>query len=273
MENTNWLRQPADKPLFEDVLWSRPETKGRAGKLLIIGGNLHGFAAPAAAYAAAGRAGIGSCRVLLPNATQKMLPKGVFEADFAPSTPSGSFARSALAQFTENAGWADGVLLAGDFGRNSETAILLESFVDKYRGQLTAAHDSIDYFLAVKSPILNRENSLLAINLGKLQKLAKNNRSSTPVLHNMSLHELVTVLADWTNAVPTTFITKHADNLVVAHKGRVSTTPYKEDIKWQVELAAYASVWWLQQSDKLFEALTSAVYSYESENNGGRGET
>jgi NAD(P)H-hydrate repair Nnr-like enzyme with NAD(P)H-hydrate dehydratase domain len=262
MENTNWLRQAKDKPLFEDVLWSRPETKGRAGKLLIVGGNLHGFAAPAAVYAATLKAGIGSCRIVLPDSTQKMLGKGVLEADFVASTSSGSFGRPALAALLENAEWSDGVLLAGDLGRNSETAILLDSFLEKYKGQLTLAHDSLDYFLQAKSQVLTREKTLLVINLGKLQKLAKNNRPRTPILHSMNLHELVTVLADWSNSTPAAFITRHADNLVVAHDGRVSTTPYKEDIKWQVELAAYSSVWWLQQPDKPFEALVSAIYSY-----------
>jgi hypothetical protein len=260
-----WLRQSPDEPLFPDVLWSRPETKSRAGKLLIIGGNLHGFAAPATAYGAATAAGIGSCRVILPNSTLKALGKGIFEADFAESTPSGSFARSALDQLLDNAGWADGVLLAGDFGRNSETAILLESFIKKYRGQLTLAGDANDYFLNSESLALGRNNTALVINLGKLQKLAQNNRPSTRILHSMNLHELVTVLSDWTNSTPVAFITRHADNLIVAHEGKVSTTPYKEEIKWQTELAAYASVWWLQQPDKTFVSLTSAVFSFAND--------
>ncbi|HXY18323.1 MAG TPA: hypothetical protein VEH48_02805, partial [Candidatus Nitrosopolaris sp.] len=134
MEDTNWLRQTPDKPLFPDLLWSRPENKRQRGKLLIVGGNSHGFAAPASAFAAAGTAGIGAARVLLPDATQKTIGTGFTDAVFAPSTPSGSFSRQALAELLENAGWADGVLLAGDFGRNSETAILLESFLDKYKG-------------------------------------------------------------------------------------------------------------------------------------------
>ncbi|HEX2557792.1 MAG TPA: hypothetical protein VHK86_05680 [Nitrososphaera sp.] len=264
MESTNWLRQTPGKPLFEDVLWSRPETVSRAGKLLIIGGNLHGFAAPAAAYAAALKAGIGSCRVLLPDSTKRMLGKGIFEADFAPSTPSGSFARSALGQVIENSQWADGVLLAGDLGRNSETAVMLDSFSSKYKGQLTLSHDTVGYFLSSTNHVPAREKTSLVINLGKLQKLATNNRPSTPVLHNMSLFELVSVLSDWTNSVAASFITRHADNLVVAHKGAVSTTPYKEDIKWQVELASYTSVWWLQQPERTFEALTCGAYDYQN---------
>jgi nucleoid DNA-binding protein len=244
------------------LLWSRPENKRTRGKLLIVGGNVDGFAAPAAAFSAAAKAGIGTCRVLLPDSTRKILGKSFVEAEFTPSTPSGSFSRQALAQLLENAEWADGVLLAGDFGRNSETAILLDSFLDKYHGQITIAQDSVDYFLNSGSKLLSRGETVTVINLGKLQKLAKNNRPGTPVLHGMNLHELVTVLADWTSGIPGSFITKHADNLVVASGGKVSTTPQKEESNWQVELAAYASVWRLQQPDQVFEALTSAVYEY-----------
>jgi NAD(P)H-hydrate repair Nnr-like enzyme with NAD(P)H-hydrate dehydratase domain len=262
MENTNWFKQEADKPLFPDLLWSRPENRLHAGKLLIIGGNKFAVSAPGVAYSAAQKAGAGTVRVLLPDSTKKLVGKIFPEAEFAPSTPSGSFAREALAQLLESAQWSDGVLLAGDFGRNSETAILLENFAEKYKGQLTIAQDGVDYFLHSSSPALNRENTTFVINLGKLQKLAKNNRPTTPVLHSMTLSALVSVLQDWTNSAQANFITKHADTLLAANCGRASTTPYKEDIKWQVELAVFAAVWWLQQPQKPFEALTTAVYDY-----------
>lgn len=262
MENTNWLRQTPDKPLFPDLLWSRPENKSQAGKLLIVGGNANGFAAPASAYGATLKAGIGTAHVFLPAVLQKTLGKHFAEAEFAPSTPSGSFSRQALDSLLESANWANAVLLAGDFGHNSETAILLDSFGEKYQGQLTVADDALDYFLTPKSSILSRENTLLVINLGKLQKLAKHNRPGTPILHNMNLHELVTVLSDWTNSSSVSFITKHADNLVVAANGKASTTPETKESNWQTDLAAYASVWWLQNSDKPLEALTTSAFEY-----------
>jgi NAD(P)H-hydrate repair Nnr-like enzyme with NAD(P)H-hydrate dehydratase domain len=258
MEDTNWLKQTLDKPLFSDLLWSRPENKRQAGKLLIIGGNSHGFAAPVAAYNAATAAGIGSARAMLPEVLRKALGTSFAEAEFAPNTPSGSFSRRALDMLLENAKWADGVLLAGDFGRNSETAVLLSSFLDKYDEQVTVSQDGLDYFLGSNSPLLNRENILSVINLGKLQKLGKNNRPNPPIRHSMNLHDLVKLLGDWRTNV----ITKHADNFVVASGGQVSTTPSKKDQNWQIELASYAAVWQLQNPSKPFEAKTSAVYSY-----------
>ena len=263
MADTYWLKQTT-KPLFPDLHWSRPENKRQAGKLLVVGGNAHGFAAPATAYGAALKAGIGSSRVLLPDKLQKTLGKLMPEAEFAPSTLSGSFSKKALAQLLDSAQWADGVLLAGDFGRNSETAILLDSFLDKHEGQVTLAQDGLDYFLDPNSPLIERVDTLGVINLGKLQKLAKHNRPATPVLHSMMLAELVEILHDWTTGKPGSLITRHADNFIAASGGQVSTTPALQESNWQIELAAYASVWWLQQPQKAFEALTTAIYDFSN---------
>src|SRR3989338_10258447 len=235
MADTYWLKQTKDKPLFEDILWSRPENKRQAGKLLVVGGNAHGFAAPATDYGAALKAGIGSARVLLPDKLQKTLGKLMPEAEFTPSTLSGSLSKKALAQLLDSAQWADGVLLAGDFGRNSETAILLDSFINKYEGQVTIAQDSLDYFLDHNSPLIERAYTLAVINVGKLQRLAKNNRPATPVLHSMMLAELVEILHDWTTGKSGLIITKHADHFIVASGGQGSTTPAPQESNLQKE--------------------------------------
>jgi len=262
MDTTNWLKQTPDKPLFSDLIWSRPEIKQARGKLLIVGGNSASFAAPSLAYSAATTAGAGTIKVLLPKSLQKALGKTFSEAEFAPSTPSGSFSRQALDSALEAAEWADGVLLAGDFGRNSETAVMLESFCTKYTGLLCVSGDCLDYFLDKNSSLLQRQHTVIVGVISQLQKLARNNRPTTPVLHTMNLQELVSVLADWTNSAPAASLTKHSDNLVCAYGGKVSTTPHKKDTNWQVELAAYAAVWQLQNPTKIFEALSSAIYEY-----------
>ena len=145
MEHTYWLKQGAE-PLFPDILWSRPESKMGAGKLAIIGGNSHGFSAPGIAYGAAQQAGAGVTRVLLPDAVKKVVKGLLPDADFAPSTPSGSFSKQSLSELLQLANWSDCVLLAGDIGRNSETSIVLEDFVHKYTELLVVAQDAVDYF-------------------------------------------------------------------------------------------------------------------------------
>ncbi len=261
MDNTYWHKQ-ADKPLFPDLIWARPENKRQAGKLLIIGGNKFGFAAVGSAYTAAQKAGAGHIRVLMPDALAKTVSKLLPEAEFAPSTPSGSFSRQSLGTFMELAQWTDGVLLAGDFGRNSETAVVLERFLQDYKGQVTLQQDSLDYFWRPEHPLIERPKTNMVINLGKLQKYAKNNWPGTPVLHSMSLKDLVDWLHERTRDSSVSVITKHAEQLLAARKGEVVSNPTKDEINWQTELGAYISVWQIQQPSKPFSALVSAVYDF-----------
>lgn len=173
MDNVYWQKQVAGTPLFPDLLWSRPEHRAAAGKLLIIGGNAFGFAAPGEAFAAATKAGAGELRVLLPDRLRSTVG-AVLAAEYAPGNASGSFSSSALTEFMVESGWADSVLLAGDIGRNSETAILLEKFTDLYHGQLTITKDAVDYFTALPQALLARPETTLVLSFAQLQKLATN---------------------------------------------------------------------------------------------------
>lgn len=263
MADTFWHKQTAEKPLFPDLLWSRPESRQARGKLLIIGGNSHGFAAPAAAYAAAEAAGIGTARVLLPDSLRKLMTAvqgSTLYSEFAPSTPSGSFAKSSLAEWLDQAAWADGVLLAGDLGRNSETAILLESFLKKYTGQLTLTKDATDYALGMPRAVLERPDTLLVITTAGLQKLATAAKFDRPFRLGMDLLQLVENLHLFTQKYSVKIITKHLENMLVATNGQVSTTKLDTDTDlWRVKTAATASTWWLQNPTKPFEALSTSV--------------
>ncbi|HEX5743851.1 MAG TPA: hypothetical protein VFX84_00135 [Candidatus Saccharimonadales bacterium] len=260
MDTPYWTKQTAGNPLFPDLLWSRPENKRQAGKLLVIGGNAYGFAAAGEAYAAAGEAGIGTARALLPDSLQKTVGK-VFEAgEYAPSTPSGSFSRQALAPLMDMARWADGILLAGDLGRNSETAVVLEQFAHKYDGQLALTKDAADYFIKSPSQILGREDALLVLSFAQLQKIAIAAGSTRAFKFDMDLVRLVETLHGFTERHKAFIITKHLDTIFVAVDGQVSTTKLREDVEiWRVRTAAHASVWWLQNPAKPFEALTTSV--------------
>lgn len=255
-----WSRQYLDKPLFPELVWSKPENKRQAGKLLVIGGNLHGFAAPATAYSEAAKAGIGTARVLLPDAIQKLVGGFLPEASYGPSTPSGSFATKSVADWLEQASWSDGVLLAGDVGRNSETAIVIETFLVKHTGQITLTKDVIDYITPNPSVALAREDTTLVLSFSQLQKLATNAKFTVAFTFDMDLIRLVNALHTFTTQHKAHVVTKHLDNILVASDGQVSTTKLVDDKEiWRVETAAHTSVWWLQHPTKPFEALTTAL--------------
>ena len=260
MDRTYWQKQTSDKPLFPDLLWSRPENKRQAGKLLIVGGNAHGFAAPAEAFAVAEKTGVGTARVVLPDHLQKTVGRTFAAGEYAPSTPSGSFARQALGELLAVAQWADATLLAGDFGRSSETAVLLEKFVQEYDGRLVLTQDAADYFTKAPTPLLNRPETLLALSFAQLQKLAGSAHFAVPFTFDMDLLHLVDALHELTTRHQLNIIVKHLDNIFSAARGQVSTTKLEEDVEiWRVRTAATASVWWLQNPAKAFEAITSAV--------------
>jgi hypothetical protein len=259
MEYTYWHKQTAAEPLFPNLLWSRPENKLHAGKLLIIGGNLYGFSAPAEAYQAVLKAGIGTARVMLPECLRKTLGQHLDAAEFGACTPSGSFSRQAFGEFLDAAAWADGVLLAGDLGRNSETAILLESFLAKYSGPVTVTKDAIDY-LYENTAVLDRPQTTLVLSLAQLQKLAKAAGSTHAVTFGMDLLQLIQFLHDFTHAHPVNIVVKHLENIFVAVKGQVSTTKLAaEKPVWRVQTASAAAVWWLQHPEQVFEAMTSSL--------------
>lgn len=260
MTYTYWHKQNPDTPLYPDLLWSRPESKQRAGKLLIIGGNSFGFSAVGEAYAAAVSGGAGSVRVLLPEAIRKVVGRVMEHAEFAASNPSGGFGKEALGELLAQAAWADCVLWAGDLGHNSETTILLEQFLSKHLGQVVLAGDTLDLTYGTPAMVCRRPDTLAVASFAQLQKLAAAIRFPAAFRLGMNLLQLVEALHEFTQKFPAHIVVKQREQLLVASGGNVSSTLLEPDLeKWRTRTASQASVWWLQNPSKTFEALTTAV--------------
>lgn len=255
-----WKKQEPNKPLYPDLAWDKPENKNHAGKLLIIGGNTHEFSAPGQAYEVAIKTGIGVAKVLLPDSLQKSLGRILENGEYAPSNKSGSFASSSLDSWLQWADWSDGVMLAGDLGRNSETAIVLEKFINSCSKPLIITKDAIDYFRANALMVAKRPSTVLVLSLSQLQKFCIEVNWTTPVTYSMGLAQLVELLHSLTNTYDISVITTHNDVYFVAHKGFVSTTKTSEQQSWRVEMAAKASVWLIQNKKRPFEALTNSLH-------------
>ena len=73
MDATYWHKQSATAPLYSDLIWSRPENRAQAGKLLILSGSAAGFSVAGQAYGAAQDAGV--VRVVLPELLRRTVPK------------------------------------------------------------------------------------------------------------------------------------------------------------------------------------------------------
>jgi ADP-dependent NAD(P)H-hydrate dehydratase / NAD(P)H-hydrate epimerase len=257
-----WHKQEVDKPLFPQLLWSRPENRQIAGKLLIVGGNLHGFLAPAEAYTETIKAGIGMSRVLLPSAIQKIVGPSIENGEFAASTPSGSFSQRALVELLDWCKWADGVLFAGDLGRNSETAIMVEKFLQKCEAPTVITKDAMDYVISLPQAALERPNTTLVPSFSQLQRLSVAAKFDLPLTFSMHLVHLVEWLHAFTEKFAPHIIVKHLDHIFVAVNGEVSSTKLETDQQvWRLKTSAHAAVWWLQNPSKPFEAFSTAVYT------------
>jgi ADP-dependent NAD(P)H-hydrate dehydratase / NAD(P)H-hydrate epimerase len=260
MSDIYWSKQ-ADRPLFEDLLWSKPENKRHAGKLLVIGGNAHGFLAPGNAYAVAVTSGVGTAKVLLPDALKKTLGSSIESALFAPSTKSGGFAKSALAEWLDSTAWADGVLLAGDLGRNSETAILIEQFIKRTDQNIIITQDALDYFNHQPKLLFERQQTTVVASVAQLQKLVSNAQFPLAITFETPLKKMVEILHVFTTQYPVQIIIKHNNVFFVAVNGDVSTTATEKDFNiWRVQTATTAGIWLIQNPEKPFEALTTAIY-------------
>lgn len=252
-----WQRQ-TDKPLFPELEWSRPELKSQAGKLLIIGGNSGAFSEVAAAYETAEKVGIGSCRVLLPDSLKKVVGS-LFPGEFAPSNPSGGFARKATAEMLDNANWADGILLTGDIGHNSETVIAIDTFINKFKGQVSLTGQTYEALANTTEQLLARPNTTIVLDLKQLQKFYKNSHQTSAITSDIDLLNLVDSLHEFTIKYAVSIVLGHDDLLLVASNGDVSTTSKKLTTGWQIKTAAGAGVWWLQNPAQTFKAITTGI--------------
>jgi hypothetical protein len=76
----------------------------------------------------------------------------------------------------------------------------------------------------------------------------------------MQLSTLVETLHKFTISYPVTLVVFHQNQLIVAYDGKVSTTPWDEVMMiWRGSVAAKASVYWLQNLNRPFEAITTSI--------------
>lgn len=260
MDFSYWKKQSADAPLYPDIEWSKPERKSAAGKLGIIGGNKLGFAGVAEAYSVALGTGTGAIRVLLPDVIRKTIPSTITDAVFAPTNPSGSLNKDALDEMNAMSAWADAVLLIGDAGRSSETAILYEQFIQKYTGQLILTRDAIDLVKNSAELLVERPKTVVVASFAQLQKLFQSVYYPKVLTFSMQLTNLVEAVHKFTITYPVTIVVLHKDHLVIAHEGNVVSQYWENPMMiWRGTVAAKAATYLLWNPSKPVEAIATSI--------------
>ncbi len=255
-----WHKQTVDKPLFPDIEWSKPEQRSQAGRLTIIGGNKSGFAAVAENYSQALKIGVGECRVVLPSALKKSIPPGLTDTIFVPTNPSGGMAKEGWPQLLAAAEWANNLLLVGDSGGNSETAILYEKILTETKTPVTITRDAVDLLRAQANTLVERPQTLLVLSFAQTQKLFQAVYYPKVLTFSMQLTNLIEALHKFTVTYPVCVITFHNQHLVIAEGGEVSSTPLNNPMEiWRGSLATRASVYWGWHPGQLFKAVSASI--------------
>lgn len=261
-QHTYWHKQDPAKPLFPDIEWNKPERRDQAGKLGIIGGNKLGFSGVAEAYSATLGAGVGTVRVLLPDALKRTIPTTITDTIFAPSNPSGSLARDALAEMRALGAWADSILLIGDAGRNSETALVYDNFISDYSGQLVITRDAIDLVKNNSNLLVERPSTMLVASFAQVQKLFQSVYYPKVLAFSMHLTQLVEALHKFTITYPVVIVTLHRDTIIIASEGEVVTQPWDNATAiWRGTTASRAASYWLWTPTKPVEAIATSLFS------------
>lgn len=257
-----WQQQKPDEPLFPDIEWSKPEQRTHAGRLGIIGGNKLGFAGVAEAYSTAYQTGAGDVRVLLPDCLKKSIPTNWVDVAMAPCTTSGGLSKDALPDIMALASWSTMLLLIGDAGRNSETAILYESLLRNSDKPITITRDAIDLVKNAPEMLVNRQKTLLVLSFAQLQKLFQAVYYPKILTFSMQLMQLVEAVHKFTVTYPITLAVLHKDTVIVAHGGQVTTTPWESPMLiWRGTTATKAACYWAWNQGQPLQAVTTSLIS------------
>jgi len=261
MQQDYWQKQLPGKALYPDIEWQKPEQKALAGKLLLVGGNAHGFAAVAQAYQDALAAGAGECRVVLPAALKKAIDPLALDCVYVPTNISGGITKDALPQLKAAAAWADAMLFIGDAGRNSETAIvyeqLLQAFPDK---TYLVTRDALDLLKNMWPTLLQQQKTVLIATFAQLQKIFQAVYYPKTLLFSMQLTNVVEAVHKFTVTYSATVVVFHQNQLIVAKNGAVTTTPWENPLLiWRGSVAAKAAVYAMQHPGSTLQAITASL--------------
>lgn len=255
-----WLRQTGESPLFPDIEWNKPERMDQAGKLGIIGGNKLGFVATAESHQTAKDTGVGQVRVLLPDALKKSVPASMTDVLFAPTNHSGGFASEGATELLSVGEWADTLLLPGDAGKNSQTAMLYESLVSNYEKPVVITRDAVDLLQNSFPAVLDNPNVTLVVSLGQLQRIFRAVYYPKMITFSMQLTQLVETLHKFTSTYPVSVMTLHAEQIIIARSGEVVTQPWHDPMRiWRGHTAARAASYLVWTPHAPLKALATSI--------------
>jgi NAD(P)H-hydrate repair Nnr-like enzyme with NAD(P)H-hydrate dehydratase domain len=254
-----WQKQDPDAPLFPDIEWSKPEQRSQAGKLLIVGGSTHGFTAVVKSYSVAVEAGVGSVKVAVPDGLKRNLPADFGDGVFLPTNPSGALSKNGEAGLIAAGQWADGILLVGDSGQNSETAILYDKLLDATDAWATITRDAVELLYTSAEKLANRPHTNLVMNFPQVQKLFSKVYYPKILTFSMQFMSFVEAVRKFTITYPVTLTVLFGGKIIVAHGGQVVSQDFSDQTSLiNGTLAAKAAAYLLWSPQKPLQAIATS---------------
>jgi NAD(P)H-hydrate repair Nnr-like enzyme with NAD(P)H-hydrate dehydratase domain len=254
------LKQQPGKTLYPNIEWSKPENSNLMGNLLIVGGSAHSISAPSSAYQFAKEFGLSNIKVIVPEAAKKIIPVTLPFLEFAPANPSGSFNKEATNIIKAYANTSDCSLYCGNFGKNSETAILIEDVIQHTNRIAALCGDAIDFFIYEPNKILERPKTIVVASFAQLQKMAKNTPFTEAFLFSDSPQQIVQKLKNFMEDYNCILITEAQGIVILADNRNIITTNFnKTPSNWQIRSACLAGYWSMFNADNVFEACATAI--------------
>lgn len=253
-----WQKQAT--PLFPDLAWNLPEQK--VGHILIAGGNSQSFSnVIRTSEFLTHTFPVRQVTTLLPDALRSQLPS-IAGLDFAPSTSSGSFAKSRQLEIKFEQ--ADFSLLIGDLSKNAETAIAINDAIRATTHPFILARDTVDLLAPTANAFLSNDQAFITASMAQLQKIFRAVYYPRMLMLSQPLVAVVETLHKFTLTYPVTILTYHQDQIIVAHAGNITTThivdtDYSPIMLWSGQLAAKIAAFNLFNPHKHLEATTAAI--------------
>lgn len=280
-----WQKQA--KPLFADLIWNLPERK--TGTITLIGGNSQNFSTPIHLGEFIGQhLPFQTTKILLPDALRSKvppLPNFIFSA----STTSGSFAKSPL--LADYLMASDVNIMIGDLSKNSATAIALTEALTWALGSSSATNtvnshsssssqnvsnhqlqnrltiltrDAVDLLAPEASRWLLFPGICLIASMAQLQKVFRAAYYPKMIMLSQPLIPIIETLHKFTLTYPVTILTFHQEQIIVAHHGKIVTTPiidtdYSPISLWSGQLAARIAALNFFNPNHQLEATATAI--------------
>jgi NAD(P)H-hydrate repair Nnr-like enzyme with NAD(P)H-hydrate dehydratase domain len=253
-----FIRQD-DQPLFPKVLYNRPVTRNGAGRLLVVGGHAGEFSLPTTIHQLALAAGVGECRVALPDTLAKLLG-GAPGTAFLASSPSGSLGTEALGRLLSLSEEADAVAIGASLSGNSNTAILIEKFITELERPYSLFDQGLSAVQHHISVVTTNPDALLIMTMTEVFKLSGQLGIAIHIRDGAGLMNKLEIIHNLATAIQAQIVV-YGTEIVIAAGEELIVTP----INYRLSLVpaifyAVLTTFWLQNPADRRAGLATAAY-------------